>query len=598
MAVFLADILSTEVPGEMLELMDSILDELTPYFESILQGIADCFEEVINTLAAFEPAQSPSEIAKHLEMPQASIRNYLKQLKEDGHVRIAFSKGKSNYYCLKEYLYRIWFQMRDSSHREETRWLIELLLMVYSREYIVEEKSRLEACIEAEPGFLHYKKLINDAVQYMERNPFNCKVIEWCVDSILTDKKKTTEINAKVQNLLKEAKSYMDSQQYDHAIRLCEEVVNINSKTDAGYILWGFCLDNQGKHEEATEKFKKATELNPKWDIAFLTYGYYLGKQGKYEEAIKNLKKAIELDPKSEMGYWGWGLALQEQGRYDDALKLFEKAIGIKPKNSLVYLSYGQLMERRKDKVSALSAYLSQIKLVYEKSVSDNDFQEIYNQHIAPLLSKLKPSKYIEQFFESEKKKRSNLKLIILLILLAQYDIIRDPVLDIFKEYLDKKGKDKREFELLIFTIKLSIWLKLIDENLNDALKANELYIEYIKTLKTIKEKENEVLNFSLDLFTIQTKYDIEAENVRNILKRLEDEEEIPFSNVIFKVWTCLSEPDSVEAQRYLNEKPIAEVVKLLKERVKSQKGDKKHYTPIRKSQRRNQKSNKNSRKK
>ena len=139
MAVFLTDIIRTEAPDEMLEFMDGILDQLTPYFESILNDTPDYLEEIINTLAAFEPAQSPREIAGHLEVPQATIRNYLKQLKETGYVRIAFSKGKSNYYCLNEYLYRIWYQMRDSGHREETRWLMELLLILYSPEEIFKE---------------------------------------------------------------------------------------------------------------------------------------------------------------------------------------------------------------------------------------------------------------------------------------------------------------------------------------------------------------------------------------------------------------------------------------------------------------------------
>ena len=34
--------------------------------------------------------------------------------------------------------------------------------------------------------------------------------------------------------------------------------------------------------------------------------------------------------------------------------------------------------------------------------------------------------------------------------------------------------------------------------------------------------------------------------------------------NRIGMVWTCLTEPDSLEAQRYLNDKAIAEVVKEL----------------------------------
>ena len=722
MAVFLADILSTEVPGEMLELMDRILDELTPYFESIFQGIPGCFEEVINTLAAFEPAQSPSEIARHLEMPHASTRNYLKQLKDDGYVRIAFSKGRSNYYCLNEYLYRTWFQMRDSSHRKESLWLIELLLMLYSREYIAEEKNRLEACIGAEPGSLNYKKLIDQVVRYMDSYPAYCNVIEWCMDSLVMNDKKENRMQKQEMTLKKEIFADIKKQQYEKAIGRCKKVLEINPKKSCFYDLWGECLRGLGRHDEAIEKCKKILEINPKsetayhlwgsclfeqedyeeainkfkeviklnpqWEIAYGAWGVCLEALGRFEEAIEKFKKAIELNPKSERAYWAWGDCLRKQRRpdeaigkfkeaielnqnsasgymgwgeclqlqnhyneaiekfkkaielnpnydqaygawgaclqdlgrneealalieanvkdskscstihyyanclvqakrYDDALEQFEKLIAMEPECPGVYEYYGQLMEKRKDKVSALSAYLSQIKLFFDGPDPDYGIQEIYSENIAPLLSKLKPSKYLEQFFESGKKKRYDLKLIILLTLLAQYDIIREHARDIFAQYPDKKGKEKREFELFIFTIKLSAWLNLIDENLNDALKSTELYIEYIKALQAIKEKENEVLNFSLDLFTLQIKYNIKAGNVRNLLKRMADEEEIPFNNVIFKVWMCLSEPDSVEAQRYLNEKPIAVVVEQLKERVKPQKRAKKKNTLTKKSQRR-----------
>src|SRR3972149_1735688 len=83
-AVFLADMLKSELPDEMISVMDMILDELTPYFEAILNEIPTYQEEVLHTLAAYEPAQSPKEIAEHLEAPQPTIRNYLMQLKENG----------------------------------------------------------------------------------------------------------------------------------------------------------------------------------------------------------------------------------------------------------------------------------------------------------------------------------------------------------------------------------------------------------------------------------------------------------------------------------------------------------------------------------
>ncbi|MCD6585009.1 MAG: ArsR family transcriptional regulator, partial [Desulfobacteraceae bacterium] len=189
MAVFLSDILKTQISDEMLNVMDIILDELTPYFEAILKEIPDYLQEIVNTLATFEPAQSPKEISYYLEAPQPTIRNYMKQLKENGYVRIAFSKGKSNYYCLNEYLYRIWYQMRDSSHREETRWIMELLLMLYSPTTIVKERSKVNAIINAERPSTSYEELIVQTADFVTHNPDYCKIIELCIDSTINDEK-------------------------------------------------------------------------------------------------------------------------------------------------------------------------------------------------------------------------------------------------------------------------------------------------------------------------------------------------------------------------------------------------------------------------
>ena len=55
--------------------------------------------------------------------------------------------------------------------------------------------------------------------------------------------------------------------------------------------------------------------------------------------------------------------------------------------------------------------------------------------------------------------------------------------------------------------------------------------------------------------------------NILKVLKRLDDEDGVPFNNILLKLWTCISEPDSVDAQKYLNEKAITEVVKELREK-------------------------------
>lgn len=207
MAVFLSDILKTDVNEEMINIMDRILDELTPYFEAIINDTPEYLQEIINALASYEPAQSPKEIADHLEMEPATVRNYLKQAKDNGYVRVAFSKGKSNYYCLNEYLYRTWFQMRDSSHREELRWLMELMLLLYSREQLVKENQRVE---DAGESTSLYQRLVKQSCEFMLSNPTFCKTVELCAKQVGSKARIDIVISQRVKASTKEYKRRMN----------------------------------------------------------------------------------------------------------------------------------------------------------------------------------------------------------------------------------------------------------------------------------------------------------------------------------------------------------------------------------------------------
>ena len=118
---------------------------------------------------------------------------------------------------------------------------------------------------------------------------------------------------------------------------------------------------------------------------------------------------------------------------------------------------------------------------------------------------------------------------------------------------------------MLIFTLKLSVWHNLYEGNLHDALRLMDLYIEYIKTMGKKAYKEKEVSDFFLSLFKLQINSKIDSKNIKEALQQFENQKEVPFSNIFSKVWTCLSEPDTVEAQKFINEKAIAEVVKEIK---------------------------------
>lgn len=629
MAVFLADILKTDVPEEMLDLMDGILDELTPYFETIFKDIPDCLEAVINTLAAYEPAQSPTEITDHLEGQSTTIRNYLKQLKDSGYVRVAFSRGRSNYYCLNEYLYRIWFQMRDSGHREETRWLLELLLMLYSPATLLEEKEKAENdCRIGDEAPHAYSRLIVQAADFMVANPAYCKVIEWCVASAKVDEDKAAR-TAKDKKVYKKVSKLIEAGKFDKAVIALKEYLEVNPDIEWAYRAIGFCLRKQKQYDEAIRHLRKALEIDP---TNYLTYGIWgdcLRDTQNYPEAEEKYQQALTINPSCAVGYDAWGCSLKRQKRYEEALAKYQKAFEYDPsrkprvcfmdclrqlkrfdeaiellkqhhldqgkcstvfyygnllleagqyqeaskelaellkrkgKCTKAFLPYGRALAAASDQEDALEAYLKYIKFNLGNYFTDPDFQKLYQEDIQPILAKMTPGDYIEKLYTPAKAKDlSRTQNCMILVLLGKHEIVREHLPAILAATNEKSKAERDAQELLFYSIKFMLWINLSMGKIHEALSLTELYAEYIKSLPSMKNKELEVRSLALGLLQLQIAKNIEPESTKKIFLQLGSDNDIPFAEVLLKVLTCISEPDSLQSQQFMSDKIIAEVVK------------------------------------
>lgn len=570
-AVFLADILKTEVPDEMLELMDQILDQLTPYFDSIFKDIPGYLEDVLNTLAAFEPAQSPKEIAQRLESPPATIRNYLKQLKESGHVRVAFSKGKSNYYCLTEYLYRIWYQMRDSGHREETRWLMEFLLMLHSPGAITEKKNRLETNGHDEEGDSIYNRLLIQTADFIKRNPNFCNMIELCFEFNNADNGEDEEETEhedegdiackKEKNLLIEAVIDFFNQQYDSAINKCKDVININPNSEYGLLLWGNSLMSMGQFDESIGKFKKALKISPKSNVSNVSLTTSLLFSGQLNEAINQIKqfKPNLKIPQDLIRY------MAKLEKIDEKQAVIYQLAGAHPSEYVVCGLLGLLLDSINNKEGAILNLMRQIDIGFKLPHGKFNLKNIYIDYIDPALKKLKPAKYIKRFFDQESDiSLSNLQIAMFLVLLGKYDIVFSHMSDFVESYKEERNENA-DFSLLMTAIKICVWLRLSEGKIEESFRILDLYITYIKLLEKAESKNGEMFTFFIFLSGIQDDLNLNSTDTLKILSRFEKIEDLPIIDPIMKIWKCISEPESIDAKRYLNEKAIAGLVKEIK---------------------------------
>lgn len=95
--------------------------------------------------------------------------------------------------------------------------------------------------------------------------------------NIYTDQKKTEKVSDEYKSL--------------------EKVIGNNKEYFSFYNLYGYFLLNQGKIDEAIEKFKKQVEIAPGNANAHDSFGEALLKKGLLKESLDEYKMALQIDP-------------------------------------------------------------------------------------------------------------------------------------------------------------------------------------------------------------------------------------------------------------------------------------------------------------
>jgi hypothetical protein len=215
------------------------------------------------------------------------------------------------------------------------------------------------------------------------------------------------------------------------------------------------------------------------------------------------------------------------------------------------------------DREGAVKAYLNHLKTRLGNDFTF-DFQAFFQKDIQPLLATMTPGHYIENLYSQSESHLSRAQNCLMLVLLGRHEIVREHAPAILTETNMHDTAGKEALDLLFFAIKFMVWLDLCLGKIHEALSLTDLYAEYIASLPALKKKETEVRDFTLGLLKLQLAKSLDPDSTRKIFLQLTADPAVPFAEVLLKILTCISEPDSLQSQQLLSDRMIAEVVQRL----------------------------------
>jgi len=142
--------------------------------------------------------------------------------------------------------------------------------------------------------------------------------------------------------LLKQNKTYLDAKQYDQAIAVMEQAVQLDQTHDILYANLAEDYADAKQYDKAADAYQKALTLKPTNAGYEINLGTVLSKAGKVDEANAAFGKAATMDPtQAKMAIYNEGVVLLNKGDMKNAATAFDKLIAMDPTNADAWYEKG-----------------------------------------------------------------------------------------------------------------------------------------------------------------------------------------------------------------------------------------------------------------
>ena len=163
------------------------------------------------------------------------------------------------------------------------------------------------------------------------------------------------KISEEINELIKEAKSLKDKEDYEKSLGILEELHKENPNSsdtkkllmDTLFAYGGYLNDFYTlKYEKAREMFERILILDPDSYRVHYNLGLALFNLGDMKKAKKSLTRALKIKPDYKYCFYNLGLIYEETGKYKKALNYYEKALKVDPKFIYALTARSQVREK------------------------------------------------------------------------------------------------------------------------------------------------------------------------------------------------------------------------------------------------------------
>ncbi len=135
--VELSSFISIDSLAGLVEALENLADELTPFFQERVRSLAPQQARIVQALCEFSGAVSVKNLSKKIFVQERNVSKQLGELKKKGYV-ISEKRGKESFYELAEPLMRLSMETKNQ-HGEPLRLIASFLKVWFSDEELVQE---------------------------------------------------------------------------------------------------------------------------------------------------------------------------------------------------------------------------------------------------------------------------------------------------------------------------------------------------------------------------------------------------------------------------------------------------------------------------